>query len=180
MAARALEDYLTGEAHPPLLRATISLAVGAPTAEERERRVEALRREYAPITLERPTGDQLRLFCQHFPGQPTAARGLRGPPARRAARRDGRRPPRTPSAPTAAPTWAGRCRARGRPCASTSPRRAAPRFTPAILLVGPPGRGKTVALQRLLYERFLQGSRIIDVDPKPDHRWTELPGVNAG
>ena len=71
LAARALEDYLTGEAHPPMLRATISLAVGAPSAEERERRVETLRREYAPITLERPTGDQLRLFCQHFPGQPT-------------------------------------------------------------------------------------------------------------
>ena len=46
-----------------------------------------------------------------------------------------------------------------------------------MLIVGPPGRGKTVTMQRLLYERFLQGSRIIDVDPKPDHRWTELPGV---
>ena len=176
LAARALEEYLTGESHPPLLCATVALAVGASTAEERERRVEVLRREYAPITLERPTGDQLRLFCQFFPGQPTQLAdyedhmlveqlGAMVPTATHAVGAD--------CGPYLGRTLSGSqapvCFDVTEACRSS--------YTPAILLVGPPGRGKTVALQRLLYERFLQGSRIIDVDPKPDHRWTELPDV---
>ena len=176
LAARALEEYLTGEAHPPLLCATIALAVGAPTADERERRVETLRREYAPITLERPTGDQLRVFCQFFPGQPTQLPdyedhllveqlGAMVPTATHAVGAD--------CGPYLGRTLSG---SRAPVCFDvTEACRAS--YTPAVLLVGPPGRGKTVALQRLLYERFLQGSRIIDVDPKPDHRWTDLPDV---
>ena len=176
MAARALEEYLTGEAHPPLLRASIALAVGAPTAEERERRVEVLRREYAPITLERPTGDQLRLFCQFLPGQPTQLPdyedhflveqlGAMVPTATHAVGAD--------CGPYLGRTLSG---SRAPVCFDVT-EACRSSFTPAILLVGPPGRGKTVALQRLLYERFLQGSRIIDVDPKPDHRWTNLADV---
>ena len=32
-------------------------------------------------------------------------------------------------------------------------------------------------LELLLYQAFLQGSRIVDIDPKGDHLLDELPGV---
>ena len=44
--ARELDAYLRSSEHPPLLDATISLAVGAPDPEELERRVEQLRARY--------------------------------------------------------------------------------------------------------------------------------------
>src|SRR4051812_34336827 len=72
-AARALEDYLTGEGRPPLLLATTTFAIGADSPEERERRFERLQTEYGTVTLHRPLGEQLNLFCQHFPGQATTA-----------------------------------------------------------------------------------------------------------
>ena len=52
-------------------------------------------------------------------------------------------------------------------------------LTPAVLFVGPPGRGKTTTMQLLAYLAFLQGSRVIDLDPKPDHHWTTLADVTA-
>jgi hypothetical protein len=175
-AARALEDYLSSESHPPLLQATISLAVAAGDADELEARVRRLQREYAPVRLERPYGEQLRLWCQHFPGQPSALAdyedyllveqlGAMVPTATHAVGSD--------AGPYLGHTLSG---SRAPVCFDlTEPCRSA--LTPAVLLVGPPGRGKTATLQRLLHDRFLAGSRVIDVDPKPDHRWTDLPHV---
>jgi hypothetical protein len=48
---------------------------------------------------------------------------------------------------------------------------------PAILLCGTLGSGKTQTLQRLEYEDFLQGGRVVDIDPKGDHRIEDLPAV---
>ena len=178
-AARALEEYLTGDARPPLLRASISLTVGAGDEVELERRVERLRREYGTVRLERPFGhDQLALWRQHFPGQGTALPayedyllveqlGAMVPTATYAVGCD--------AGPYLGHTLSGSRQPvfwdLTQPCRSSK--------TPALLLVGPPGRGKTLALQRLCYEAFLQGSRVIDLDPKPDHRWTDLPEVAA-
>src|SRR5439155_14586926 len=67
--ARELEEYLTASDRPPLLRAHVGLAVGAASREELERRVERLRREFAPVRLHRPLGEQLRLFVSHLPAQ---------------------------------------------------------------------------------------------------------------
>ena len=47
----------------------IGFVVGAPSAEEREERVQTLRREFAPIALHRPLGSQLDLFLAHLPAQ---------------------------------------------------------------------------------------------------------------
>jgi hypothetical protein len=47
----------------------------------------------------------------------------------------------------------------------------------AILAVGAPGSGKTTLAQKLAYEAFLLGARVIDCDPKGDHRLHELPEV---
>ena len=47
----------------------------------------------------------------------------------------------------------------------------------AILSIGALGSGKTTLDQKLAYEAFLLGARVIDCDPKGDHRLHELPEV---
>ena len=47
----------------------------------------------------------------------------------------------------------------------------------AILSIGALGSGKTTLDQKLAYEAFLLGARVIDCDPKGDHRMHELPEV---
>ena len=46
-----------------------------------------------------------------------------------------------------------------------------------ILSVGALGSGKTTLAQKLQYEAFLQGARVIDCDPKGDHRFHLLDDV---
>ena len=46
-----------------------------------------------------------------------------------------------------------------------------------VLCVGALGTGKTTLAQKLLYEGFLQGARVIDCDPKGDHRFHLLDDV---
>ena len=46
-----------------------------------------------------------------------------------------------------------------------------------ILSVGALGSGKTTLAQKLKYEGFLQGARVIDCDPKGDHRFHLLEEV---
>ena len=74
-AARDLLGYLQSASHPPLLRASLAVAVAAADPDELERRVAACRRAFGEIALHRPLGEQLELFCQHLPGQPSRARG---------------------------------------------------------------------------------------------------------
>jgi hypothetical protein len=47
----------------------------------------------------------------------------------------------------------------------------------AILSVGALGSGKTTLAQKLKWEGFLQGARVIDCDPKGDHRFHLLEEV---
>jgi len=65
--ARELDLNLQGEARPPLIKATISLALGAPSAEELEERIELLKGQYGTVELHRPLGLQPRLFLDHLP-----------------------------------------------------------------------------------------------------------------
>jgi hypothetical protein len=65
--AREYEAQLQAGGHPPMLYAQIGLAVGAPTEEELERRVAALKEQYGDITLHRPAGLQHELFFWHLP-----------------------------------------------------------------------------------------------------------------
>jgi hypothetical protein len=175
-AARALEDYLTGEGRPPLLLATTTLAIGADSPEERERRFERLQTEYGTVTLHRPLGEQLNLFCQHFPGQATKVGdyadyllleqlGAMMPIATHAAGSD-------------RGTYLGHTLTGSRQPVLFDLREASRTSRPpAILLCGTLGSGKTQTLQRLEYEDFLQGGRVVDIDPKGDHRIEDLPGV---
>ena len=73
--ARDLLAYLQASSRPPLLRATLAIAIGAADPEELEERVEMCRRAYGEIRLHRPLGDQLELFLQHLPAQRTRVAG---------------------------------------------------------------------------------------------------------
>jgi hypothetical protein len=167
--ARDLLAYLQASSRPPLLRATLAIAVGASDEEQLEERVELVRRAYGEIHLHRPLGDQLRLFAQHLPGQRTRVAGY-----------DDTLTPEQVAAmmPTATHQVGSR---RGYYLGHTlSGSRQPVRFNlregsdgdrnTAILSVGALGSGKTTLDQKLKYEGFLQGARIVDCDPKGDHR----------
>ena len=65
--AREYEAQLQAGGHPPMLYGQLGLALGAPTEEELERRVAALKEQYGDITLHRPTGVQYQLWLEHLP-----------------------------------------------------------------------------------------------------------------
>jgi hypothetical protein len=65
--AREYEAQLQAGGHPPMLYAHLSLAVGAPSEEELERRVATLKEQYGDIQLHRPAGLQHEMFFEHLP-----------------------------------------------------------------------------------------------------------------
>lgn len=175
-AARELEDYLNAGSRPPLLRAQVSLAVGASSPEELEARVERLRREYGAVKLHRPLGDQLRLFCQHLPAQAAWVGDYDdyllveqfGAMVALATHAVG-----SEAGPYVGYTLSGSAQ----PVLVDLTEASRTSRPPSILLSGTLGSGKTLFLELLLYQAFLQGSRVVDVDPKGDHRLELLPGV---
>jgi hypothetical protein len=174
--ARDLLAYLQASSRPPLLRATMAIAVGASREEELEERVEMCRRAYAEIRLHRPLGDQLELFLQQLPAQRTRVAGY-----------DDMLTTEQVAAmmPTATHVAGSR---RGYYLGHTlSGSRQPVRFNlregsdndrnTTILSVGALGSGKTTLAQKLKYEGFLQGARVVDCDPKGDHRFHLLEDV---
>ncbi len=134
------------------------------------------RRAFGETHLYRPLGDQLELFCQHLPGQRTRVRGY-----------DDTLTPDQVAAmvPLAAHAVGSR---RGFYLGYTlSGSRRPVRFhlregsdtdrNTTILSVGALGSGKTTLDQKLKYEAFLAGARIVDCDPKGDHRFHLLDEV---
>lgn len=177
-AARALEDYLTADSRPPLLHATIGLAVGAPDMEELETRVAALRGAYGTVHLHRPFGEQHRLFTEHLPAQGTQVPDYAdhllveqlGAMVPLATHHVG---PHTGA-------YIGHTLSGSRQPVLYDPTEASRTSRPpATLLAGTLGSGKTIALQLLLYQAFLRGSRIVDIDPKGDHNLDRLPGMSG-
>lgn len=174
-AARELEEYLTSGERPPLLRASTCLRVAADSRELREERVEALRREYGSIKLHRPLGEQVRLFVQHLPGQASQVPdyddyltveqfGASMPVATHAVGAE--------VGPYIGYTLSGSCQ----PVlfdTTEAPRASRP---PAVLCAGTLGSGKTIGAELLAYQAFLAGDRIVDVDPKGDHKLWQLCG----
>jgi hypothetical protein len=173
---RELEEYLTGTDHPPLLRATISLAVGATSTAELDDRIARLRREYGAVKLHRPLGDQLGLFVAHLPAQsaPTGDYddyltveqfGAMVPVATHAVGAD--------AGPYIGHTLTG---AR-QPVLFDVTEACRTSRSPATLLAGTLGSGKTLCMELIMYQAFLAGSAICDIDPKGDHSLDRLPGV---
>jgi AAA domain-containing protein len=177
--AREYEAVLQSSAHPPMLRAYLSIAVGAPNRPELERRVEVLRERFGEVRLHRPRGLQHRLFFDHMP------------------RTDGGSVPdylqqmtveqfgamvATASAEVGSegglyighsPGGAGRP-VRYDP--TEAPRAARPS---GVLLAGTLGSGKTLAGEAIAYGGERRGSLVVTFDPKPDHNLEAVPELDG-
>ena len=174
--ARDLLNYLQASSRPPLLRATLAIGVGAESDKVLEQRVEMCRRAYGEIRLHRPLGEQLQLFLQHLPAQRTRVSGY-----------DDTLTTEQVAAMMPNATHAvGSCKGFYLGYTLSGSRRPV-RFNlregsdgdrnTTILSVGALGSGKTTLDQKLKYEGFLMGARVIDCDPKGDHRFHLLDEV---
>jgi hypothetical protein len=174
--ARDLLAHLQSSSRPPLLRATLAIAAAARTEEELEERVEMCRRAYGEIRLHRPMGDQLALFCQHLPGQRTRVAGYDD--TLTAEQVAAMMPTATHEAGSAGGFYLGHTLSgSARPVRLSLREGSDSDRNTTILSVGALGSGKTTLDQKLKYEAFLQGARVIDCDPKGDHRFHLLEQV---
>jgi AAA-like domain len=174
--ARDLLGHLQAASRPPLLRATLAIAVAAADRHTLEERVELCRRAYGEVRLHRPMGEQLQLFLQHLPAQRTRVGGYDDTFT-------------TEQVAAMMPTATHRVGSRGgfylghTLTGSRQPVRFNLREgsdtdrNTTILSVGALGSGKTTLAQKLKYEGFLLGARVIDCDPKGDHRFHLLEDV---
>jgi hypothetical protein len=174
--ARDLLTYLQSSGRPPLLRATLAIAIAAPGEEELERRVETCRRAYGEIKLHRPLGDQLQLFAQHLPAQRTRVAGYDDTLTTEQVA--AMMPTATHAAGSHRGFYLGHTLSGSRQPVRFNLREGSDsdRNT-TILSVGALGSGKTTLAQKLKYEGFLQGARVVDCDPKGDHRFHLLDEV---
>jgi AAA-like domain len=174
--ARDLLAHLQASRRPPLLRATIGIAVGAPSERELESRIELARRAYGEVRLHRPLGDQLQLFVQHLPGQRARVPGYDD--TFTAEQLAAMMPTATHLAGSHRGYHLGHTLSGSRRPVLFNLREGSDQDTnTTILSVGALGSGKTTLAQKLQYEGFLQGARVIDCDPKGDHRFHLLEDV---
>jgi hypothetical protein len=175
--AREYEQVLQSSARPAMLYASVSLAVGAVSRDELERRVQALRVAYGDVQLFRPRGLQEGLWFDHLP----RADGGRVHDYRQqvSAEQFGAM---VPTATTVVGDRGGLYvghTASGvrRPVLYdvTAPPRES--RASAVLLAGTLGSGKTMAAQLIAYGALCRGSVVVDFDPKPDHGFTNLPAI---
>jgi AAA-like domain len=175
--ARELEGVLGGGDRPPLLRTALVLSVGAAGEKELQERVERLRESYGRVQLHRPAGEQHRLFISTLPAAPFPLPEYRehllpdqvGAMVPHAVSQVGSR-----AGPYIGHTLTG---SRSPVCFDLAEASQTSR-PPTCLLAGSLGSGKTILLELLLWQAFLQGSGpIVDIDPKGDHRLDALPGV---
>ncbi|MEO8093145.1 MAG: ATP-binding protein [bacterium] len=176
-AARELQTRLGASDRPPFLRSAITLALGAAGADELEERIDRLRSEFGRVELHRPLGEQHRLFLGAMPAQPFPVRdylahllpeqlGAMVPTAISNARSE------------IGPYLGYALTGSRSPVQLDLAEASRSDRPPTILLTGSLGSGKTIALETLLYQAYLQGSMpIVDIDPKGDHRLDRLPGV---
>jgi hypothetical protein len=167
--AREYEAILQSSAHPPMLQASISFAVGAPDREELERRVATLCERFGDVALHRPRGLQHALFADHLPH----AEGGSVPDyvQQMTVEQFGASVP-TASAHVGSTSgiYIGY-----QPTGSPRPVRFDPTEAPrearasAVLLAGTLGSGKTIAAQSIAFAAQRRGSLVVDFDPKPDH-----------
>ncbi|MET0558895.1 MAG: ATP-binding protein [Solirubrobacterales bacterium] len=171
--AREYEAVLQSSAHPPMLRAFLSLALGAADRPELERRVEVLRERFGEVRLHRPRGLQHRLYFEHLPR--TDAGSLGDYRQQMTVEQFGAMVP-TASAELGSPSgiYIGRS-PEGRPVRfdpTEAPRTAR---ASGVLLAGTLGSGKTMAAQTLAFAAQRRGSLVVDFDPKPDHGLDRVP-----
>jgi AAA-like domain len=173
--ARELDAYLQGHDRPPLLNAAISLAVGAPSREELERRVEVIGHRFGTVALHRPLGLQPALFLDHLP---RADGGLvRDYSDVLTIEQFGALMPiGTHRVGSERGVYLGHTAGGGaRPVTFDVTEASRTGRPPSMLLAGTLGSGKTIAAELLALQAERRGSRVVDIDPKPDHNLEGLP-----
>jgi hypothetical protein len=172
--AREYEQVLQSGARPPMLYASLSLAVGAQDRDELERRVERTRQAFGEVELYRPRGLQEALWLDHLPRvdggrvpdyvqQVTAEQfGAMVPTATTLVGDDGG---------VLLGHTTGGLRAPVLYDVTAPPRESRPG---AVVLAGTTGAGKTVAAQLIALGVVPRGSRVLDFDPKADHGWENI------
>ena len=173
--ARELDAYLQGSERPPLLSVAMSVAVGADSRPELERRVEELRQRFGTVTLHRPLGIQPALYLDHLPradgGQVRDYADVLTVEQFAALMAVG-----THRAGSDRGVLIGRTIHGGhRPVKFDITEASRAGRPPSMLLAGTLGSGKTIAAQLLAYHAERRGSLVVDVDPKPDHNLEGLP-----
>jgi AAA-like domain len=175
--AREYEAVLQSSAHPPMLRAYLSLAVGASDRPELERRVEVLRERFGEVRLHRPRGLQHRLFFEHLPRTDAGAvpdylqqmtveqfGAMVGTASAQVGSQGGVYIGHSP----------GGAERPVRYDPTEAPRTARPS---GVLLAGTLGSGKTLAGQAIAYGGERRGSLVVTFDPKPDHNLEAAPAL---
>jgi AAA-like domain len=174
--ARDLLAYLQASSRPPLLRATLTISIGAADERVLEERVEMCRRAYGEVRLHRPVGDQLQLFLQHLPAQRTRVAGYDD--TLTSEQVAAMMPHATHAVGSKRGFYLGHTLSGTRQPVRFNLREGSDSDRNAtILSVGALGTGKTTLAQKLKYEGFLQGARVIDCDPKGDHSFHLLEDV---
>ena len=174
--ARDLLSYLQSASHPPLLRAALAVAVAGREKDELEQRVEGVRRAFGEVRLHRPLGDQLRLFLSALPGQRSSVSGYDDVLTTEQAA--AMMPLATHAIGSRRGFYLGHTLSGTRHPIRLNLREGSDaNRNAAILSIGALGSGKTTLDQKLAYEAFLLGARVIDCDPKGDHKMHELPEV---
>lgn len=170
---RELEQQLTAADRPPLLRAQLSYLIAADDADELEERARRVRRELAPIALHRPRDVQFDLWSSHLPAQAAALRryddvllpeqvGAMVPTATHAVGAD--------RGLIIGHTLSGS----RQPVLFDITEGSRTSRAPAVLVTGTLGSGKTMSAQLLALHAVLRGSRVVDLDPKGDHRMADV------
>jgi hypothetical protein len=177
--AREYEAILQSSAHPPMLRASLSLAIGAPDRKELERRVTSLRERFGDVALHRPRGLQHALFADHLP-QPGGGAVPDYVQQMTVEQLGASVPIATAQVGSAEGIYIGFSPAGGaRPVfydPTEAPREAR---ASAVLLAGTLGSGKTIAAQSIAFAAQRRGSLVVDFDPKPDHGLDRVPELEG-
>lgn len=175
--AREYEQVLTSGARPPMLYASISLAVGATDRAELERRVERLRGAYGDVVLHRPRGLQERLWLDHLPRvdggrvreyvqQVTAQQfgAMVATATTLIGDEQGMRLGRVTGGLGSSVLYD----------VTAPPRESRPS---AVMMAGTLGSGKTICAQAIALDALHKGGLVVDFDPKDDHGWTNIPAL---
>jgi hypothetical protein len=177
--ARELDAYLQAHERPPLLQAAVSLAVGAGSREELERRVEAVCHRYGTVALHRPLGLQSALFLDHLP-RPDGGTVRDYADVLTIEQFGALVPIGTHHVGAERGVYIGRTVSGGaRPVRFDITEASRTGRPPSILLAGTLGSGKTIAAELLAFQAERRGSLVVDVDPKPDHNLEGLPELEG-
>jgi len=172
--AREYEAILQGTSHPPMLKASVSFAVGALDRAELERRVDALSERFGDVRLHRPRGLQHQLFFEHLPRVGSEVPDYEqqmtveqfGAMVATASTDLG----------SDTGTYIGVSPAGGgRPVRYDATEASRTSRASAVLLAGTLGSGKTLTAQAIAYAAERRGSLVVDFDPKPDHALDRVP-----